>query len=377
MRSAIVPVMVLALLAPSALVAPAAVADTPASIVDVTADAGPFTVSRFTGQAASRITVVVDDPSGTIGRHCMDFYYAGIQVRLQRTAGGPATMVDVDVPRVSSVAGHDTYSALWRIASTRNGTWTIVELMWCGQNLEAIDPRRTPGVTRTVTVRGTALPVATVTYVPKALPFPTRRNGAGGRSQRAVLTYRTATGAPIRGAAVLLGTEYACWSSPIPPTPGNAAWPTTTLVTDSAGRVSVLLNDLDPCVSLLGPAASAGFAYTRALVRTDSLARRYYYSTVSAAATSNRVVVGRTLTVNGAVLPRKGTVRLQRLIGRTWRTIGSAAVRASGRFTLTAPVTRKGVGTYRVVAAWPWSPTSFVTYALVPTASRSFRVTGR
>lgn len=376
MRTSVLVLSVLALVVPGVVVtADGATAGTPAQVVDVTADPGPFSVAGFAGQAQSVISVLVDDPSGTIGKHCMDWYYAGIRVRLVSgvDVDVPAAAVEIDVPRVSSVAGRDTYSAPWRIASTRTGTWTITRLDWCGNNLESIDPRTTLGVTRTITVSGTAAPVASVVYVPRALPYPTARNGSATARQSAVFTYRTGSGMPIPGATVTVGTEYACWFSPIPSTRGNSAWPTQTLRTSASGQVVVPLIDLVPCVSLMGPPAVAADAFTRALVRLDRPTRRYYYLRVAAVPSARYVRVGRTLTVLGQAVPATGSVRLQRLVGRTWRTVATARVRPSARFTLAVPVARAGRAYYRVIALSPWSSTAYVSYTLVATPTRPLR----
>lgn len=369
-------VIALALVVPAAVVAPpVALADTEPRVVELSADPGPFTVSGFAGQAQSVITVVVDDPSGAIGPHCMDWYYAGFRARLTRTSGGRADVVDVDLPRTASVAGRDTYSAPWRIAATRSGTWTVTSLYACGTS--PVDPRVALGVTRTITVVGSAVPrLASAVYVPRTLPWPPVPAVPGKVQQRAVLTYTTGTGAPIVGASLLVGTEYACWVSPIPPTRGNLGSRATTLRTDARGQVVVPLVELPPCVSLLGPPAVAGDAYTRALVRIDYPTLRYTYRYVVAVPSARSVRVGRSITVLGHAVPALGAVRLQRLVGRTWRTVATAPVRRSARFTLVAPVTRAGTAYYRVVALAPWTSRSYVTYSLVATPSRAFVVRG-
>ncbi|WP_405063210.1 hypothetical protein OG474_16675 [Kribbella sp. NBC_01505] len=61
--------------------------------------------------------------------------------------------------------------------------------------------------------------------------------------------------------------------------------------------------------------------------------------------------VGTTVAVNGKVygFTYECTVNLQRLSGKTqWRTQSSAKVRVNGRYTLAAPITAKGAGTFRV-----------------------------
>lgn len=346
------------------LVAPgvATAADPPGQVLSVTVDAGPFSVDGFAGQAQSTITAVVDEPSFTIGdAYSVECTYTGVKAVLERTSGGPHDTAAVDLPRVSGSGSVGRYSAPWRIASTRNGTWTLTRLEWCdGWAVTSVDPRVSPGVTRTITVVGTHVPTTSVTRIPTTTAY--------GGKQSARYTYRTSTGAPIVGATVLSGTEYACMD-PMPPSPGGHRWGDVTLRTDAAGQVTVPLLDLMTCVSLLGPPAVAGDLSTRALVREDWPIRREFYRWVSAVPTATAVRVNRTLTVLGSASPTVGVVRLQLLVGRTWRTVASARIRTSGRYTVYALVTTLGRNHYRVVAL-NGAPT------LAPTPSRTITVTG-
>jgi hypothetical protein len=345
-------------------------------VLSVTADPGPFVVSGFAGQAQSIITVVIDEPRGTIGGNS-DWYYTGVEVDLTRTSGGPTQHVFLDLPRVSAAGSVGTYSTPWRIAASRSGTWTLTGLRWDGVGIGPtfVDPRVSPGVTRTITVTGTAAPSATVVRIPTVVPYRDTTPPYAGPSARqwARVTYRSSTGAPLVGATVVWGHEYACNTQTSPPPPGSGSGQQTTLRTDSHGQVTVrLVWDTGPgftCLSLLGPPAVAGGdPTTRALVRQDWPYPLHSYKSVVAAATPQVVRTGRTVTVSGTAYPAKGSARLQRLVGRTWHTVASAHIRPSSRFTLTVKAGAPGRGLYRVVATGG-DPT------LAPTASSVFTVT--
>lgn len=373
MRGSAVVLLVSALFLGVAPGGPAAAEDV-GHVVSVDVDPGPFQVQGFAGQAQSVITAVIDEPSFEIGTaRQVEWSYSGVEAVLERLSGGPYARVSVDLVRVATAGSVGTFSAPWRIASSRTGTWTLTRLTW-GSGGPSVDPRVALGATRTIAVVGSGAPTATVSRVPKVLPY-TSSFGPRPSPQTLILTYRSALGAPIVGATVLVGTEYACFGNPVPPTRGSPGWwGFRTLRTSSLGQITWVLSDLAPCVFLLGPPATAGDPYTRALVRVDRPLRLYRYAGVAAAPVARTVRLGRSVTVVGRAIPALGVARLQRLVGRTWRTIASARVRTSGRYTVVAPVGSVGRRYYRVVAVLPPSPQQ--AFALAATASRAFVVTG-
>ncbi|GAB46966.1 M66 family metalloprotease [Mobilicoccus pelagius] len=85
---------------------------------------------------------------------------------------------------------------------------------------------------------------------------------------------------------------------------------------------------------------------------------------VAASPSATVATTGARVAVRGTVTGGDREVRLQQLVGRTWRTVDEG--QASGSFTLTVPTGRADVATYRVLAP--------ATDELTAGASRSFRV---
>jgi len=370
---------VLGLAGVAALPVTSSAADASGTVVSVSVDPGPFTVSGFAGQATSRITVVVDDPAGfmAVGSGTPEWDYTGVEAVLVRTSGGPSARVAVDLSQVSLSGTTGTFSGVWRIAATRGGTWTLTDLIWLSlAGIHHQDPRVSPDATQTVTVVASQVPTATWALVPGTVPAYVNRNLPTTTVQRARVTFRTSTGAPIVGATVLWGTEYSCMD-PMPPTLGGPRWSDEVkLVTDAVGQVSGKLHlDFGPgqtCVSLLGPPATASDLSTSALVLRVLPYPHMYYRAVSAVPLARSVRVGRTVTIVGSASPLTDAnrgVELQRLVGRTWRTIATAPLRSSGRYTVSATLPVPGPVHFRVLAVDP--------PIFLPTPSRVVTITGR
>lgn len=368
MRRSVLLTLVAALTLATFAPASYAAAEGPGHVVSVAVDPGPFVVDGKAGQAQATITAVIDEPSFVIGtQQLVEWRYTGVEAVLQRISGGAPAVVSVDLPRVATAGSVGTFSAPWRIAASRQGVWALTLLQW-GAMGPAVDPRVALGETRTVTVGGSRAPSARIGYVPRAMPY----GSSYSLPMRATATYFSASGAPLVGARVLVGTEYACFADPVPPSRGGVRG-FRALRTDGLGQVTITLSDLPACVFLLGPPAVPGDEWSRALIRHDVAERHYFYRWVSALPTSRSIRVGRTLTVVGGASPATGVARLQRLVGRTWRTVSTARVRPSGRYTTVVLMPARGRAYYRVVVLdTPVHPRS----TLLPISSRALLVRG-
>ena len=62
---------------------------------------------------------------------------------------------------------------------------------------------------------------------------------------------------------------------------------------------------------------------------------RYEHYQVMRASGPAAVKVGTTILISGRVFPKVGLIALQRLVGRTWKTVSTSAVRPVGLYTAT------------------------------------------
>jgi hypothetical protein len=90
---------------------------------------------------------------------------------------------------------------------------------------------------------------------------------------------------------------------------------------------------------------------------------------VSGSVSTSSVRLGRSVTVHGSVYPVGNPVSLQRLVGRTWRTVATTSVRLSGRVAFTYAPTARGLAILRLLARGD----PYRGY-LAPTPSRSLRI---
>lgn len=335
------------------------------SLVSVSVTPGAVSATGLVAGAEVTIAAELDEAlAGTPRTNVQDDWWFTVAATLERPGSAPpsslyAQKFQVNLVRTSIEGSRGVYVGHWRPGSTHAGTWTVTELTWFdGTSYTRVDPRPTLGGSAEVTVTGSSAPTVTATRVPGVVPY--------GARQWVQYTYRTAAGAPIPGAAVYSSSDFVCYFMHHMLDPARVP----TSPTDRLGRFTVRLraDGFDGCVDVLSLPAVRGDLATRTSLRTMQVYRYQYYRWVTAAALTSAVRIGRTLTVNGSVAPNQGSVRLQRLMGRTWRTIASANIRPSGRYTLSAPVTSLGCSYYRVVARGGWT--------MAPTASRTFVVVG-
>ena len=333
----------------------------PVAITAITVDSGPFSVDGLLGSAPANVSISITSPDD-VGR-CSAGYPDTLVIdnhvvaTLTRTSGGPVESVLVYLTLASGSLSSGTWTGAWNIGATRGGTWTLSRVSWC-YGLEefraAIDPRA-EGFVRTVRVEGT--------HVPRVTSFRTPVVAEYGARQSITFTFYGSSGNLLRNRPTTLGQlEYgAC---------GTFLNGNTMRSTNDRGQLTLItvptaLN-AQACVYFANPQQAVLGTFDTSTLLAFRWASRYeYYRAVSATTSVDRLA--KRVTVSGSVYPRYGTVQLQRRGSTSWRTVSSANVRASGRYTLTTALVTS-CATYRVVAsqAGRFAPTpsrTFVVYA--------------
>ena len=220
-----------------------------------------------------------------------------------------------------------------------------------------VDPR-TAGIFRTVTVTGTNVPrisVSTSTVV------------WGSPQIVARVAVRDGSGNPVAGREVAFGQDNTCGAD------GDAG----TLVATAANGVAAAVMDpnVAMCVYLTTPAAaSMVIDQNVALLYQRGIAPRTLFRYVTAIPLRTSLPRRTTLTVTGSVNPSSSvlgypvTVTLYKQVGvSSWKPVGSAVARSSGRYTVTTKPQTRGRFYYKVVA------TSTLP-GMVSTGSPRFRI---
>jgi hypothetical protein len=253
-------------------------------------------------------------------------------VILQRTGGsGPLTyLLSTDLPRTAGTLQDGTWSGPLYVPSTANGTFKVTSVfagIYFPGSGDMTEP--TPFDGPSLAISGYHLPKVTASVSPKVVPF-----GSPYSIRWAVTD--AATGKPYGSRiTVLLANDNGC--------------------AENAGG-SLVRTDTNGIVSKSYPAAFAEFLNClRILGRpTDTAGLGLVVARpgiVSATPSKTSAPVGTVVPVNGSVAgaPSNCKVWLQRLTGATqWRSVSSASVRTSGRFTVNAQPAYKGLIPYRV-----------------------------
>jgi hypothetical protein len=255
-----------------------------------------------------------------------------LNVVLQRTGGtGPlGSIVSTDLKRTAGTLRNGTWTGRLNVASTANGTFKVAGVMTGPYDAPIagtpVDP--TPYAGQTITVKGTNLPKITAAVNPRVVPF-------GKPYSITWAVTNTATGKPY-GTRIPIGlgvdTPCAEGGSPLYKTGTNGVI-TKAYTAADAGALNCAHLYTDPYYiagQWLFPARPA---------------------IVAAVPSKTSARVGTIVPVNGSVAYVTGScpVQLQRLYGRTqWRTVSTGAVRQSGRFTVNAQPSYKGLIPYRV-----------------------------
>jgi len=254
---------------------------------------------------------------------------------LHRT-GGTGSLDYLFTPPLKRYEG-TTQNGKWRgvvnVPSTANGTFELTGVMvgryWPGSG-DMTDPTPVPGTRPKLTVVGSNLPKITARILPDPVPY-----GQGYSIRWSVIN--GSTGKPY-------GTRLKVWLANDNGCVEQFGSPP--YLTDTNGYVTkaypASFADYLNCLQLPGdpaPNGALGLFVNHPVV-------------VSATPSKTSAPVGAIVPVNGTVSgsPSNCSVSLQRLYGATaWRTVGTAKIRTSGRFTVNAQPAYKGTIPYRVM----------------------------
>ncbi|MEU4196749.1 hypothetical protein AB0E69_32930 [Kribbella sp. NPDC026611] len=254
-----------------------------------------------------------------------------LNVILDRVGGtGPRRdIVSAALKRTSGTLANGTWTGRLNVASTANGTFKVTGVMrgpYGGPVYGTpVDP--TPYSGQTITVKGTNLPRITAAVNPRIVPF-------GKPYSITWAVTNTATGKPYGSRIPIgLGVDTPCaeGGSPVFRTGTNGVI-TKAYTASDAGALNCAQLMTDPYYI-----AAQGLFPARP-------------SVIAAAPSRTSAPVGTIVPVYGTFANMIGScpIQLQRLYGRTqWRTVSLGTVRQSGRFTLTAQPSYKGLIPYR------------------------------
>jgi hypothetical protein len=254
-------------------------------------------------------------------------------VILERTGGtGQNTvMLSTNLPRTAGSVENGTWSGPLKVPSTANGTFKVSGVFAGAYNPgggDTTDP--TPYDGPSIAVTGTHIPKITASVIPSVVPF-----GSNFKIRWAVTD--SATGKPY-GSRLKLIIE------------------SDNFCTDYVGPYETDLSDVNGVVTK-SYGSSVGNLLQCLLLPGDPVAGGWLSffvprpGIVAATPSKTSAPVGSLVPVNGSVAgaPVNCPVNLQRLYGATqWRTVGTAKVRSSGRFTVNAQPAYQGQIPYRV-----------------------------
>ncbi|TDD57516.1 hypothetical protein E1263_23280 [Kribbella antibiotica] len=272
-----------------------------------------------------------------------------LYVYLQRTGGSGQIdrVVSTKLKRTAGTLKNGTWTGPLNVVSTANGTWKVSSVDAGPYGVDTgIDP--TPYAGPTLHVTGTHAPRIGYTVTPETVPV--------GKPYSIKWTVTdSATGKPF-------GIRVSAWVSVDSPCAEGGGQP---IKTDAAGNYTKTYqpgdaNWLNCFVMETDPYPS---------VISDAIVHRL--SGVSAIPAKTSAKVGTNVAVNGSVTgpPARCAINLQRLYGASqWRTVNSATVRDSGRYTLTATPSYRGKIPYRVQLP--------DCYRFVLATSKPFTITG-
>ena len=263
-------------------------------------------------------------------------------VRFDRTSAGRGQVqVAPDGPAftlASGTAQDGWWQGLVHVTAGYDGTFTVTHV-WAMQSDFAeelsVDPR-TIGLNAQLQVTGVNVPHLTI----KQWPDPVINGSALILS--GTLTDLD-TGVPFAGVSVGVRVDTACLGSPAAPgvaTAVDGSWRQTFPTWDASA-----LNCAFIAAAHNPSATDNGIAEYVGLFNVDP----NFHEWISAQLASGTVHAGGTVAVTGKSSAILVPLTLQRLVGSTWRTVGTAIVRLSGRFTMVAQPPTRGTWRYRVL----------------------------
>jgi hypothetical protein len=261
-----------------------------------------------------------------------------------------ATSVMIAVlERSSGSPGAGTYQGTVYVPSSAAGTWrvsTVSDAEPDSGSLGAMttdrDPRADGVPDAALAVNGTHPPRIRLAIDPTPVPYPSTR-------YTAVATYSdVATGRPLVGRPVVIGFDNECVETSPPGRPTDAHGQVRRAVQDAQGFLVCAWAPLPV------PAATFQWRVNYAVTATGAT----YTIRLGAKPARTTVKLGSSTNVNGNVVAvgaqpgraaAAGThVRLQWLVGRTWRSVNEAKVSSSGRYHVAATPPSRGRHLYRV-----------------------------
>lgn len=328
--------------------APAVAADTsPPQLVDIQLGSSSFTVNGF-GYTAVQLRLHLTDDTGVVRADPN----AGLglpgtpYVELTKTTAGrgQVTSLSADVFTLTSGTAQDGWwTTTLRMTAGYDGAWTVTEVSATdgSGNVLDVDPR-TQGINATMQVKGENIPHLSMRQTPDP--------ATGDRGSIAFAGHVTDldTGRPLR-ASVHMGFDAGCTTFPY----GGAS--SVTSAADGSWRLS--FSSWLPnagCASIYNLShvpdpAHPGATMTVQIFYVNFRVAPAYRWPVGASLAATSIRLGESTTVNGGTGAVGETVRLQRLVSNSWRTVGEAKVRRSGRFTLIAEPPSRGNWRYRVL----------------------------
>jgi len=322
-----------------------------------------------------QVAVDLSDPDGVTSgmfNDGGDFFWRPSVVLTRR--GSPATMGINNFQLVAGTTTDGTWVATWPVIATDGGTWEPTEIVAedANGNSTDVDPR-TLGFDPTLAVTAAGVPALSVSFSPSIVH----------RGQSVTMSgyLKDSRGFVFGGQPIDIGQDNLC---------GVDGFGFARALTSSTGRYAyawstTTANSLNPfphCALLLlpGGADSVIDAAAHNVGNVSAFgAPRVQYALLSVHPASTSAPAGSADSVTGSIWPfgseMTGRVVLQRLVGDTWRAVGRASVRASGRFTLTANPPARGRNIYRVVKPSDYC-VSGQPCTYLGTASPSFVITG-
>jgi hypothetical protein len=260
----------------------------------------------------------------------------------------PWLMIGV-LERLSGAPGAGTYRGTVYVPSSAGGDWRVSTISNAEANSASIgqmtterDPRADGVPDAALVVHGTHPPRIRLTIEPTPVPYPSTRF-------KAVAAYDdAATGRPLVGRPVVIAFDNDCVESSPAGEPTDAHGQVRRLAEDAYGFL------VCAWAPLPAPAATFQWRLNYAVTAT----RAIYTVRLGARPARTSVKLGSSTTVDGNVVAvgaepwraaAAGThVRLQRLVGRTWRSVNLAKVASSGRYHAAATPPSRGRHLYRV-----------------------------
>ena len=331
----------------SLVVAPSAAAGTGPALTGLRMSKSAVTVFELRTETVT-ISIDINDPDGVRWGYGdfqgTDSYWTPTVV-LKRTDGTGFLTVQ-NFQRVSGDDTSGTWAAMWPVTSRQGGTWEVVSAR-LEDNTSAdtvVDPR-TLGLDPRVTVNASDPPQLTFSISPAILHR--------GQSLTVAGTFRVPSGPLVHQDLWLPNNEF-CGLAGLPEhltTNATGGW-SVTVANDPSAPVYPSAVCVERYVPANGDEWNVEQTNSDWVASVSGVPRRQYLF-LSRSVAHASVPVGSADAVTGNIWPfgqfLTGRVLLQRLVGRTWRTVNFEPVRTSGRFSLTANPPYRGRNVYRVV----------------------------